>query len=78
VTTKGYGHGDPVWGRHLLALHDSAVQIARAMYLDPETGLWVQTSETLAKNGACCGKCCRHCPYDRAAQQAAGRAILRP
>lgn len=48
------------------------------MYLDPWTGLWVQTSAQLSKSGKCCGAGCRHCPYPRSEQERAGRAVLRP
>jgi hypothetical protein len=32
-------------------------------YLDPDTGLFVQTAATLADRGECCDQGCRHCPY---------------
>jgi hypothetical protein len=62
----------------LQSLHDEAVAKGDPMYLDPQLGLWVQTSETLAKNEHCCGRSCRHCPFDRGEQERAGRSLLRP
>jgi ATP-binding cassette subfamily B (MDR/TAP) protein 1 len=33
------------------------------MYQDPNTGLFVLTEAYLKSREACCGSCCRHCPY---------------
>lgn len=77
MTLKTFGHGDPRLPAALVALHDAAVAAGQPMYLDPDLGLWVQTSETLSRNGRCCGKCCRHCPFDGAEQRAAGRPVVR-
>jgi hypothetical protein len=32
-------------------------------YLDPTSGLFVQTARTLWDRGACCEQGCRHCPF---------------
>jgi hypothetical protein len=34
-----------------------------AGYLDPTSGLFVQTARTLCSWGACCEQGCRHCPF---------------
>ncbi len=75
---RTYGHGDPGLSKELRSLHDQAEARGEALYLDPHLGLWVQTSSTLKRNGKCCGRTCRHCPYERAEQERAGRDILRP
>ena len=43
--------------------HDAAVAVGEPGYLDPETGYFVFTAATLAANGSCCNRGCRHCPY---------------
>ncbi len=73
-----FGHDDPAISPALRRLHDEAEARGEAMYLDPNLGLWVQTSATLAKNGKCCGRTCRHCPYGPTEQERSGRAIVRP
>lgn len=75
---RTYGQGDPHLSASLASLHDQAVRRGEALYFDPHLKLWVQTSATLAKNGECCGRGCRHCPYDRGEQERAGREVLRP
>ena len=47
----------------ILAAHAAAVANGDAGYLDPATGLFVLTAETLANRGTCCEQGCRHCPY---------------
>jgi hypothetical protein len=32
-------------------------------YLDPGSGLFVQTARTLWERGSCCEQGCRHCPF---------------
>lgn len=44
--------------------HDAAVVAGEPGYLDPTSGLYVLTAADLATQGACCGRGCRHCPYD--------------
>ncbi len=51
--------------REILAAHAAAVTADIPGYLDPETGLFVLTSEFLRRRGTCCGRGCRHCPYVR-------------
>ena len=45
------------------ALHDIACRAKEPGYIDPDTGLFVQTSDQLAQQGSCCGSNCRHCPW---------------
>jgi hypothetical protein len=47
----------------ILAAHDAALAAGDPGYLDPGTGLFVQTAATLSARGACCEQGCRHCPY---------------
>jgi hypothetical protein len=47
----------------ILAAHDDAMAAGELGYLDPDTGLFVQTAATLADRGECCDQGCRHCPY---------------
>ena len=47
----------------ILAAHGAALASGDAGYLDPATGLFVQTAQTLADRGECCDQGCRHCPY---------------
>ena len=55
------------------AIHQQAVQLGQALYLDPATGLWVMTAVGLQARGHCCGQGCRHCPYVGTAQEHPGR-----
>jgi len=55
--------------------HDAAVARGAASYVDPDSGLDVLTSVTLAGQGRCCGSGCRHCPYDADEQRRAGRPV---
>jgi hypothetical protein len=54
-------------------IHEQACAQKQAGYIDPRSGLFVLTAWYLADRGFCCGAGCRHCPYDAAAQAAAGR-----
>ena len=45
--------------------HHRALLAGDAGYLDPKSGLLVQTARTLWDLGACCEQRCRHCPFDR-------------
>ena len=45
-------------------LHDKAVANNEPMYLDPDSKLYVLTSEYLKARGACCKSACRHCPWE--------------
>ncbi|MGM0557749.1 MAG: DUF5522 domain-containing protein [Myxococcota bacterium] len=56
-----------------LEIHAEACASGEAGYLDPESGLFVMTSVYLSDQGACCGSGCRHCPFSKAEQRAAGR-----
>jgi hypothetical protein len=47
----------------ILAAHAAACLAGQAGYLDPETGLFVLTTDFLTHRGTCCGRGCRHCPY---------------
>jgi hypothetical protein len=48
----------------ILAAHAAAMAAGEAGYLDPETGLFVLSAGFLANRGTCCGRGCRHCPYE--------------
>jgi Family of unknown function (DUF5522) len=43
--------------------HHQALARGDAGYLDPTSGLFVQTARTLWDRGTCCEQGCRHCPY---------------
>ena len=43
--------------------HHQALLAGDAGYLDPASGLFVQTARTLWDRGACCEQGCRHCPF---------------
>ena len=45
-------------------LHDKAVAENEPMYLDPDSKLYVLTSEFLKARGTCCKSVCRHCPWE--------------
>jgi hypothetical protein len=47
----------------ILAAHAAALASGEPGYLDPATGLFVQTARTLLERGTCCEQGCRHCPY---------------
>lgn len=57
--------------------HRAALARGEQGYLDPRTGLYVMTADTLRARGLCCGSGCRHCPYSADEQRAAGRPIIR-
>lgn len=44
--------------------HAAAVEAGVGGYVDPGTGLFVMTARYLADRGWCCGRGCRHCPYE--------------
>ena len=48
----------------VLASHRAALEAGAAGYTDPGTGLFVLTAGFLAARGTCCGRGCRHCPYE--------------
>jgi hypothetical protein len=62
---------------HVLGAHQEALDRGEEGYLDPDTGLFVMTADTLRARGACCGSGCRHCPYSADEQRAAGRPSTR-
>lgn len=47
----------------ILAAHRAALDAGAMGYLDPDTGLFVQTAAHLRARGSCCDSGCRHCPY---------------
>jgi hypothetical protein len=47
----------------IMAAHDEAVGGGRRTYLDPRTGLVVQTRVAHLERGTCCDSGCRHCPW---------------
>ncbi|MEZ5372679.1 MAG: DUF5522 domain-containing protein [Microthrixaceae bacterium] len=46
-----------------MAAHDRAAARGEGGYLDPGSGLFVMTAESLAAR-PCCDQGCRHCPWD--------------
>ena len=57
---------DPRRGTEYVAVldaHHAALLAGDAGYLDPISGLFVQTARTLWDRGACCEQGCRHCPF---------------
>jgi len=47
----------------IMKAHDDAVAAGQRTYLDPGTGLIVQTRNTHLERGSCCDSGCRHCPW---------------
>ncbi|MCA9000424.1 MAG: hypothetical protein KDB61_00775 [Planctomycetes bacterium] len=47
----------------VMAAHDAAMAAGQARYLDPISGQWVETAETIWRSRECCDLGCRHCPY---------------
>jgi hypothetical protein len=68
---------DETLGPEVVEAHRSAMARGEEGYLDPTTGLYVMTADTLLARGKCCGSGCRHCPYSADEQRAAGRPIVR-
>jgi hypothetical protein len=56
---------DPGSARYaeVLAAHAAAVARGDDQYRDPLSGWMVMTAATLADQGECCERGCRHCPY---------------
>jgi hypothetical protein len=49
----------------IAAAHDAAVEAGEPGYLDPDTGYFVFTAVELLARGECCGRGCRHCPFEQ-------------
>jgi len=47
----------------IIAAHDAAQDAGHRSYLDPSTGLVVQTRAAHLERGSCCNSGCRHCPW---------------
>jgi len=47
----------------ILTRHDQALATGLSIYLDPQTGCSVMTSQYLVDRGYCCSVGCRHCPW---------------
>jgi len=47
----------------IVAAHEAALASGAGGYLDPSTGLFVMTAQTLWDQGSCCERGCRHCPF---------------
>lgn len=48
----------------IMSAHESACARQQAGYLDPFTGLFVMTADNHMQRGFCCGRGCRHCPFE--------------
>ena len=46
------------------AAHKAALDARKEGYMDPESGLFVMTEINHLRRGYCCGKACRHCPFE--------------
>ena len=53
--------------------HKLACDKGERGYIDPLTGFFVFTAESLRARKRCCGSGCRHCPYPANEQRRAGR-----
>jgi len=73
-----YGEGDPGIPVDVASAHRASLEAGQGFYTDPQTRLMVMTSALLKQAGECCGKGCRHCPYDAQEQERAGRKVRRP
>ncbi len=60
-----------------LQVHAEADARGDPGYPDPYTGYFVLTATYLRRQGHCCGRGCRHCPWDAAEQERAGRPVRR-
>jgi hypothetical protein len=47
----------------IIDAHRRAQRMGGRTYLDPATGLVVQTRFAHLERGSCCGSGCRHCPW---------------
>lgn len=47
----------------IMHAHDRAQMAGDRTYLDPSTGLVVQTRDAHLARGTCCDSGCRHCPW---------------
>ncbi|KRX24418.1 Uncharacterized protein T07_5030, partial [Trichinella nelsoni] len=63
ISYNDYIKLDPL-SRDIVQAHWSAVKNHHLFYTDPKTKLFVLTVTSLLLNGECCGRSCRHCPYD--------------
>jgi len=45
-------------------LHRKAVEAGQRFYIDPATGAYVFTELEHKARGTCCGRRCRHCPFE--------------
>ncbi|KAL1238023.1 Uncharacterized protein TPS_02596 [Trichinella pseudospiralis] len=63
ISYSDYIKLDPA-SRDIVQAHWSAVKNHHLFYKDPKSKLFVLTVTSLLLNGECCGRSCRHCPYD--------------
>jgi hypothetical protein len=54
---------DRSYDAEIARAHDQAIAAGEPGYLDPETGLFVFTADSLLEKGSCCESGCRHCPW---------------
>ncbi|HCH64027.1 MAG: hypothetical protein CL927_02690 [Deltaproteobacteria bacterium] len=62
----------------IIRTHSRACRRRKNSYIDPQTGFFVMTAYYLRSRGYCCGAGCRHCPFPRDVQTAAGRPASAP
>ena len=56
--------------------HDLAEATGQNGYIDPDTGYFVMAANYLRRQGKCCGRGCRHCPWPGQEQRRAGRTEI--
>ena len=64
---------DPKLDPRIIVAHKNAIIRGDPGYVDPITGYWVMTADSLKTRGYCCGAGCRHCPWPPDVQRKAGR-----
>ncbi len=63
LSTTGCNPRQPQHYVAAMEAHYQALVRGDAGYVDPTSGLFVQTARTLWDRGTCCDQGCRHCPY---------------
>ena len=63
IASKTWPTMDEELPAEVVRRHAAALDAGEEGYLDPATGLYVFTSESLRERGECCDSGCRHCPF---------------